>query len=252
VTPTPTSTPTPTPTPTPSASCPDCSSGCEDPYYSQITITDTSLCDGNSCSDITGQELTQEGTDCQWTAADSPWNHELVCENGVWYYRVWNGEIGTGFLCAEWKDMQETTPDCPPVGSDSDGTWQATGEKCDGDFSVSEACGDCSTCDDPITSTISGVGGGDNCGGGACSDINSTTDVDSDGTCSWWAINFSTFHVHSCSCTDGVWEYTVEPYGGGSVCARWTALNVNGCPPSTGWEFDSSSSSCTSGTLTIS
>lgn len=127
-------------------------------------------CNSSDCTNITGQELTQVGSTCQWTAADSPWNHELVCESGVWYYRVWNGAIGSGTLCAEWTH-QETVTDCPPLGSEADGIW----EKTDGDCVPSTFgtykdcpmdCSDCSTnyCVDfidsggiPISSTTSRV-----------------------------------------------------------------------------------------------
>ena len=238
--------------------CPDCSSGCETNYYSTIPNL-TGTC-GGDCANISDATVTQVGSTCQWTGSQSSWTHELVCETGVWYYRVWSGGVG-GTLCAEWKQTASSTPACPPLGGTGDGVWERTGNgACSGtDFSLAEACpGDCTSCDDDnsVIVTISGMAGlcanEDSCNNVNLNKVHTMTRSGSS-ACSW-TVQSSLFLL-ILECVSETWHLSIQTGEGG--CGRFEAPNTTGCPPAgSGWVWQGddpcSGACCTAGTMSLS
>lgn len=109
---------------------------------------------------------------------------------------------------------------------------------------------DCSTCDDPITATVSGLSG--SCSGTDCSNLEGTNDLSlQSGTCTWSKAQWNNNMDYSASIICGTQEWTFALKITGGDCAIWTAPNTDGCPPTSGWTFDSTNSSCSGGSLSL-
>lgn len=138
------------------------------------------------------------------------------------------------------------------LGKNSNGhlTKTSTGhlEKC------GECPSDCSGCADPITATVSNVGGtSDWCSDGGitydtCDDMNGTWEMSYDGSCIWSAtMDAANITLET---QNGQWVFIIDCF---SLGAKWVgascADNPN-CPPKTGWTWDSGN--CTAGDLSLS
>lgn len=232
--------------------CPDCSSGCVATYSSTIPNL-TGTC-GGACSSIVGQTLSQVGSTCQWTATQGGWTHEMPCEDGIWYYRIWTGGVG-GTLCAEWTEVDETEVSaCPPVGGTSDGTWVRTGGDCVGDdFDLGAQCpSNCTNCEDLYSIAFSTTTPGTICGSGPditvyCSAYVGTICSKKAGTGCQWDITFACTNCTNTSpgthppgyarifCSGDIWTVDIRSVTAGLCPHTFTAPNVDGCPPATGW-----------------
>jgi hypothetical protein len=109
----------------------------------------------------------------------------------------------------------------------------------------------CTTCDDPITVTITGFAD-DECV--FCNEKWNTTATLTQTNCTWSGLDDENGDPITLTCVDGQWVLEFETGFCGGTDPIWTApASGDGtCPPATGWTYAGTTNQCGTGTLTLS
>jgi hypothetical protein len=212
-----------------------------------VTGDDGKVDDGCRCEcSISYDDGTDVVTGGMWLVNDGVLFINVTI-NGTEYHGICEGTVCDG----------ENNFDCggSVTCEDEDGneiTVTVDGEACTEDCPT-----DCSTCDDPITVTISSMSG--NCpavfcgGSPPCSCFDGIYTLNLINPCYWYGSGSCNGMPHDVviDCFDRNWRLRVQGQCF-AVCAQWNAPNTDGCPPTGTWTFDSSTSSCAGGTAIIS